>query len=65
MKGTGEAETKRICLAFQFVANFEGGSFTARTQSSGSLIELELGSFFFFYSNRFSNATQYSSLRRF
>ena len=42
MKGKGEAGTKRICLAFQYVADFKGGSFTARTQNfviSGALIE--------------------------
>ena len=40
---TGEAGTKRICLAFQFVADFKGGCFTARTQNSAisdALIEL-------------------------
>ena len=43
MKRTGEAATKRICLAFQFVADFKGESFTARTQNfviSCALIEL-------------------------
>ena len=42
MKGTGEAGRKRICLAFQFVADFKGGSFTAGKQNfviSGALIE--------------------------
>ena len=33
MKGTGEAGTKRICLAFQFVADFKGGLCTTRAQT--------------------------------
>ena len=43
MKGTGEAGTKRIYLAFQFVADLKGGGCTIRTQSdvvSGAIIEL-------------------------
>lgn len=43
MKGTGEAGTKRICLALQFVTDLKGGSCTTRTQSdilSGAIIEL-------------------------
>ena len=43
MKGTGEAGTKRICLAFQFVADLKGGGCTTRTQTdgvSGAIIEL-------------------------
>ena len=43
MKGTGEAGTKRIYLAFQFVADFKGGGCTTRTQTdvvSGAIIEL-------------------------
>ena len=43
MKGTGAAGTKRICLAFQFVAYFKVGSFTVRTQTyvvSCALFEL-------------------------
>ena len=43
MKGTGEAGTKRIYLAFQFVADLKGGGCTTRTQTdvgSGAIIEL-------------------------
>ena len=43
MKGTGEAGTKRICLAFQFVADLKGGGCTVGTQTdvvSGAIIEL-------------------------
>ena len=43
MKGTGEAGTKWICLAFQFVADLKGGSCNTRTQAdivSGAIIEL-------------------------
>ena len=47
MKGTGEAGTKRIWLAFQLVADLKGGGCTTRTQTnvvSGAIIEL-LGRF--------------------
>ena len=43
MKGTGEAGTKRICLAFQFVADLKGAGCTTRAQTdgvSGAIIEL-------------------------
>ena len=43
MKGTGEAGTKPICLAFQFVADLKGGGCTTGTQTdvvSGAIIEL-------------------------
>ena len=39
----GEARTLQICLAFQCVPDFKGGSFTGRTQTnvvSGAIIEL-------------------------
>ena len=43
IKGTGEAGTLGICLAFQCVPDFKGGSLTGRTQTnavSGAIIEL-------------------------
>ena len=43
MKGTGEAGTKGICIAFQFVADLKGGGCTNRTQTdvvSGAIVEL-------------------------
>ena len=45
MNGAGEGGTKRICLAFQFVADLKGGGCTTRTQTdrdvvSGAIIEL-------------------------
>ena len=43
MNGAGEAGTKRICLAFQFVADLKGGGCTTSTQTdvvSGAIIEL-------------------------
>ena len=46
MKGTGEAGTKRICLAFQFVADLKGGGCTTRALTavvSGAIIELSEG----------------------
>ena len=33
MKGTGDAGAKRVCLAFQFVAELKGGGFTTPTQT--------------------------------
>ena len=42
MKGTGEAGTKQICLAFQFVTDVKGGSFTTPTLTDVvSIIELQ------------------------
>ena len=43
MKGIGEVATKRICLAFQFVADLKEVGYTTRTQTdgvSGAIIEL-------------------------
>ena len=47
MKGKGEAGTKWVCLAFQFVADLKAGGCTTGTQTfvvSGAIIEL-LGRF--------------------